>query len=233
MAITLFNPTNEDFRAQYGGSTFIIPKYPEEGHMVRVDDNKANHILNQFGPRGLSSLDYGDEGKIKEKKAVDGRRRNLEFKRMQIARYNRDNEARKARHLEYVNPPDHIVEYSKELGVGLIAPYEVSDIKNEEIAQLRKENERRNKENDDLRKQIADLIKLVQENVVPKTDEETETELIKKTIKKIKDMNRQKFEPWVKRLGHEKYASYPIAVQVYILEKWEGFFDKKEKAFPY
>jgi len=97
MAITLFNPTDDDFKAQYGGVTFVIPKVPEDGHMVRVEDNKGNHILNQLGPRGLTSLDYGDEEEVKKKKAEDGRRRNIEFKRNQIVRYNRDNEARKAR----------------------------------------------------------------------------------------------------------------------------------------
>jgi hypothetical protein len=233
MAITLFNPTNEDFFAQYGGSNFTIPACPKEGHMIRVDDNKANHVLNQFGPRGLTSLDYGDEGEVKEQKAEAGRRRNLDFKRMQVSRYNRDNEARKARQLEYIDPPKHIKEYAKEIGVGLIAPYEIADIKNEEISQMRKDAERRDRENDELRKQVADLIKLVQENVIPKTDGEIQADFIENLIENVKRMNRQTFEPWVKELSQEKYGKYPVEIQTYILKKWEGFFNKDEKPFPY
>ncbi|HUS89593.1 MAG TPA: hypothetical protein VMW91_09550 [Desulfosporosinus sp.] len=233
MAITLFNPTNEDFDAQYGGSNFVIPAYPKDGHMVRVDDNKANHVLNQFGPRGLTSLDYGDEGEVKKKKAEDGIRRNLEFKKIQISRYNRDNEARKARQLEYVDPPKHIKDYAKEVGVGLIQPYEIADIKNEEISQLRKDVEKRDKQNDALQKQIAELMALVKKKVIPKTDEESEIELIESVTSEVKMMNRQTFRPWAEKLGQETYGNYPIEAQMYILEKWEGFFNKEEAPFPY
>lgn len=235
MAITLFNPTDDDFKATYGGTTFTIPKCGQDGHMVRVDDAKGNHLLNQLGPRGLTSLDYGDSEEVKEKKAKDGKRRNYEFKRTQVARYNRDNEARKARQLEYVEPPDFIKEWSKDLGVGLVAPYEVADIKNEEIAQLREENKNRSKENDELRKQLSKLMdrfdslmdKTVQEN------EETEDQKkIDTTISVIKKMNRQSFGPWVTDLKQQKYGAYPMEVQEFIREKWEGFFGD-EKAFPY
>ena len=233
MAITLFNPTNEDFKAQYGGSSFIIPAYPDEGHMVRVDDAKGNHILNQFGPRGLTSLDYGDEGDVKEKKAEDGRRRNLEFKRKQVSIYNRDNESRKARQLEYIDPPDFIKEYAKEIGVGLIAPYEVADIKNEEIAQLRAEKNEMKGMLDKQAKQIEDLIALVQKNVIPKTEDQEIQESIEESIDNVKKMNRQTLRLWVKDLGQEKYGAYPIEVQMFILERWEGFFNKEEEPFPY
>jgi len=236
MTTTLFNPTNEDFFAQYGGSNFTIPKYPEEGHMMRVDDNKANHVLNQFGPRGLTFLDFGDDsddGAIKKKKAKEGRRRNLEFKRKQIATYNRDNEARKARHLEYIDPPEQIQEYAKEIGVKLEAPYEVADVKNEEIAQLRKDKEEGDKRFNDLQKQMAEFLTLAKKGIIPKTADEKEAEAIETVKAEIKPMNRQTFEPWVKKLGQEGYGAYPIEVQVEILNKWAGFFDKKEKAFPY
>lgn len=232
MAMTLFNPTKEDFTTQYGGTTFIIPAYPKEGHMVRVDDNKGNFILNQLGPRGLTSLDYGDEGDAKKRKAEDGIRRNIEFKRMQIARYNRDNEARKARHLEYVSPPSFITEWSKELGVGLIAPYEVSDVKNEEIAKLREETAKKDSQIDKLTNQVQELLQLVQKSipVLQKAKEETEDEKAKFDIKKL---NRNQLKSFVEDIGQQGYGSYSIEIQNFIRERWEGFFNKEEAAFPY
>jgi len=234
MAITLFNPTDDDFEATYGGVTFIISKCGEEGHMVRVEDSKGNHLLNQLGPRGLTSLDYGDDEETKKRKADDGKRRSYEFKRTQIGRYNRDNEARKARQLEYVEPPKQIKEWSKDLGVKLVAPYEVEDIKNEEISQLRSENKQRTKQVDVLTDQVKELMEtikqLLPDNEEVKTEQEIDFEL---TMDSIKRMNRQTFKPWVEELKQTKYGAYPVEVQDYIREKWAGFFDVEEQAFPY
>jgi len=233
MAITLFNPTKDKLSATYGGVTIHIPPFPDEGHMVRVDDNKGNHILNQLGPRGLTSLNYGDEGDAKANKAKDGRKRNHDFKRTQIGRYNRDNEGRKARQLEYVNPPDFIEEWAKELGVGIIAPYEVQDIKNEEISKMKAEAEVRDKQNAELQKQVAELMEMVKK-VLPalETKEDKEKAEIDEIKAEIKKMNRNILKSWVEKLGHEEYSKYPIEIQEFIRERWEGFFDKEEAAFP-
>lgn len=239
MAITLFNPTKDEFQATYGGVTFVIPPFSKDGHMIRVDDNKGNHILNQLGPRGLTSLEYGDEGEVKKKKADDGRRRNLDFKRTQIARYNRDNEARKSRQLAYVTPPKHINDWAEELGIGLITPYEIQDIKNEEISRLRADSEKRDQENLELRKQVAELMDAIKD-LLPKKEKSAD-ELIKDKYAEeiesmqgqIKRMNRNQFRPWVEELQQQKYGSYPLEIQQFIRDRWEGFFGKDEAAFPY
>ena len=134
MAIVLWNPTKDELEGVYAGLTIRFAPDGESGCKVKVDDAKGRHLLNELGPRGLTSLEYGDEGKTEAKKGEDGRKRSKEFKLKQIARYNPDNEARKARQLEYVDPPKIIKEWSKDLGVKLEAPYELPDIKNMEIS---------------------------------------------------------------------------------------------------
>lgn len=239
MAVVLFNPTNENMEATYGGQTFRIPKFPQDGHLIRVDDNKGNHILNQLGPRGLTSLDYGDEGDIKEKKAKDGIKRNRDFKLKQVMRYNQDNEQRKATQRIYVDPPAFIKEYAKELGVGLLAPYEVADVKNEEIAELKKQAEKRDIENTELRNQVKDLMETVKELLgkVGKTSDEKEAEakqqFIDETIAEYKRMNRNVFRPKVENLGAQEFAALPLEVQTFVSQRWGGFFEKEEAPFPY
>lgn len=239
MAIVLFNPTNEKLEATYGGQTFRIPKFPEDGHLVRVDDNKGNHILNQLGPRGLTSLDYGDEGDIKERKAKDGIKRNRDFKLKQIMRYNQDNEQRKATQRIYVDPPAFIKDYAKELGIGLLAPYEVADVKNEEISELKKEAEKRDRENLELRNQVMDLMSTVQKLLgeIEKTPEEKKAEEQQKNIDEMitsyKVMNRNVFRPKIESFGAEEFGKLPIEVQTFISQRWGGFFNKEEAPFPY
>ena len=145
MSIIVFNPTNEDLTACYSGANVTIPKFPEKGHKVKLEDAKAKHLLNNLGPRGLTFLEYDDatdDGSKERRKAEDGRKRNLAFKRKQVATYNQNNESRKAQQLGYIDIPDHIEAYAQELGEGLIAPYQVADIKNEEIAKLKEEKAR-------------------------------------------------------------------------------------------
>jgi len=239
MAIVLFNPTNENFEATYGGQTFRIPRFPEDGHLVRVDDNKGNHILNQLGPRGLTSLDYGDEGEIKERKAKDGIKRNRDFKAKQISRYNQDNEQRKSTQRVYVDPPAFIKEYAKELGIGLLAPYEIADVKNEEISELKKEAEKRDSENRELREQVRGLMETVQKLLgeIEKTPEEKKADeqqkIIDEMIAKYKGMNRNIFRPTVEGLGAEGFGKLPIEVQTFISQRWGGFFNIEEAPFPY
>lgn len=239
MAIVLFNPTNENFEATYGGQTFRIPKFPEDGHLIRVDDNKGNHILNQLGPRGLTSLDYGDEGAIKEKKAKDGIKRNRDFKLKQILRYNQDNEQRKATQRIYVDPPAFIKDYAKELGIGLLEPYQVADVKNEEIAELKKQAEKRDQENTELRNTVKELMDTVKELLgkTQKSPEEIEADEKQKEIDEMissyKMMNRNVFRPKVEILGAQEFAMLPLEVQTFISQRWAGFFDKEEAPFPY
>jgi hypothetical protein len=137
MSLVLFNPTNETLMAQYVGEDVIIAPYPEHGHKVKVDDARGRHILNALGPRGLMSLEYGDD---EDAKREIGLARNREFKKKQIIRYNQENERRKQAGMAYLEPTPQVAEYARELGVALLEPYALKDPEKAEVSRLKDEN---------------------------------------------------------------------------------------------
>jgi len=225
MAIVLFNPTDEELRAQYGGVDVILAP----NQKLRVDDQKARHILNILGPRGLTSLDYGDEGDIEIQKAEDARNRAIEFKKKQIRTYNRDNEGRKMRNLEYVEPPEVIKQMALDLGIVLIQPYDLPDVNTEEISTLRKENKGLMDQLKTQSNQLTDVMAMLAQKGLLEPTVDPDQEL----IDEFKSMNRQKFEPWVESLTFEIFSQYPVEIQRMIMTKWEGFYDPEEKPFPH
>jgi hypothetical protein len=160
MAIILFNPTNEDFETQYTGETIMILA----GAKIKVDDPRGRHILNTLGPRGLVTLEYGDEGAGEDKKANDGISRNKAFKRKQVLDFNQNNQQRLQGKMPYLSPSRQLKKYAEELGIGLEEPYKVIDSANEEMARLIAEKESLEKSNkkkdaalEVLQSQVADL----------------------------------------------------------------------------
>lgn len=237
MSIILFNPTSEDLERDYAGSRTVIPAFGKPGHKVKVEDAKGKHLLNALGPRGLTSLEYGDEadsGVIEAQKAEDGRQRNLDFKRKQVARYNQDNEARKAQQMAYMDPPKQIKEYAKEIGVGLIEPYQVADIKNEEIAELKKGKAEAEKALIDMSKKFEAMFNILQAKGLMMTPEEELEQKIAVITQEYKMLRPDPFRKWVKDLGFDKYSEYPLEVQQDMINKWVRFFeDEKKDPFPY
>jgi len=132
MAMILFNPSNEDFETQYIGETIAIMA----GAKVKVDDPRGRHILNTLGPRGLVTLEYGDEGAGEDRKAEEGIARNKAFKRKQVMDFNQNNQVRAQTKSPYLSPSKQLQAYAKELGIGLEEPYKIPDRDNEEIAAL-------------------------------------------------------------------------------------------------
>lgn len=136
MATVLCNPTNEEMTGMYGGEETKFSPYPQKGSTLRVDGARARHILNQLGCRGLIELEFGDEGDKLEAKRLAGIERNIDFKKRCIERYNQDNARREDKGWELVQPPKHIIDYSKELGVKLYEPYTAEDGSKAEISKL-------------------------------------------------------------------------------------------------
>ena len=134
MSVVLWNPTNEDFDMQYAGRSFTL----ESGQKATVNDACANHLLNAFGPRGLTFLSYGDDEKDIEIKAKE---RNYEFKKRQVQVYNQTNEQRKLTRLGYLPPSKKLKEYALELGIELIEPYSMKDEERAAISKSTVENE--------------------------------------------------------------------------------------------
>jgi hypothetical protein len=237
MSMIVFNPTNEDLTAMHGGCNLTIKKFPEKGHKMKLDDAKAKHLLNILGPRGLTVLEYDDalDGGDKEnQKAEDGRERNRQFKIKQVTMYNQDNESRKAQKLGYVDPPPHITEYSKELGIGIIAPYQVQDLKNEEISVLKKEKAEDAAKMKDMTTKFNAMYELLQNKGMLMSEEEEEEAEIAKVIQEYKMMKPPEFKKYVLDLGLEEYGDQKIAVQQDMQVKWGRFFDDlKKDPFPY
>lgn len=152
MSTVLFNCTDrlgEEFAEPFVGQYLGLEVRIDPGQKLKVSDPTARHILNVFAPRGLISLDYGDD---EEKRAEEALERNRAFKIKQINDYNEKNEARKHQGLPYLWPHKQIKVYAKEFGAKLIESYKIDD------AQIKK-TEALEKENTDLKTQMSELMK--------------------------------------------------------------------------
>jgi hypothetical protein len=132
--VTLWNPTKEDFTMEYQGLTLHL--LAGEKHPTTV--KCANHLLNSFGQRGLTSLTYGCDEKQVEADAIQ---RNHDFKMNMIRRYNETNGANKVKGLPYQLPTKTIKGYALELGIELLEPYTMKDAEREAISKSTRENE--------------------------------------------------------------------------------------------
>jgi len=213
MSKVLFNPTNERMTAFHEGIETVLMPFPDDGHKLKVPDPKANHITNTLGPRGIMVLEYGDEPKENDI-AAQGRAANKSFKKKQIIRYNQDNETRQQTHKPYIEPSDIVKGYAKELGVELLQPYILKDEKNEEIAELMKQN----------KALMAQMAKLIEAQ--SGTGEPSANEAYKKEYNWLKG---SEFKQWVTE-NKERYPAFPIEIQEHIAAKWGKIFS--DEPFP-
>jgi hypothetical protein len=136
VGLVVWNPTVDDFDLQYAGFSFTI----KAGEKRHLEINCANYALTAMGPRGLTSLVYGDEAR-ESQIGADAISRNKEFKTRQIVLYNQQNENRKHMNLGYLPPADHLKKYALELGLKLLEPYSVRDEERNAISQTKAVNE--------------------------------------------------------------------------------------------
>ena len=150
MSTVLMNPTDrleEEFQGLFRGQYLGVGQIIKPGQKIKVPDATARHLLNELAPRGLVSLDYGDD---EEERAKEGLDRNREFKVKQLNNFNETNSARKHQGLPYNWPTDSLKLYAKEIGVKLVESYQLDDAQLQKVKTLETENV-------DLRKQIGDL----------------------------------------------------------------------------
>jgi len=246
MSTVLFNPTTEEFETQYVGETVRIDAYPNPGHMLKVDDARARHVLNVLGPRGLSTLDYGDEGDAKEAKAKSGRNRNKAFKRKQIIEFNQLNQGNEQRKLPYIVPTKQLVEYADELGITLLQPYSHPDEGREKVSGLLNEVKEKDTLIKEQGKQISDLgsqvstlsdqvSKLIEGFKQPKPDKNdvwvepveklprdfTEEDYAEMT--RFRTLNKVSFKVWMKKNWGD-IPDYPNGIQTEIQARHENLF---------
>lgn len=228
MSTTLFNATNEDLEAQHIGVTTIIKKFPEKGHMVLVDDAKARHLLNILAPRGLTTLDYGDEGDAKKKKAAEGRKRNKEFKIKQIVDFNQNQQQNEANKISYSHPTEALKQYSDELGLDLIKPYELPNIEKGKIKKLKEKIEDKDIQLEEqaqqmktMQSQISELSDLVKK--VIKTEPEPVKLSEDSEVLKFRPLNKPQFTAWMKKNWNE-ILKYPVQIQDEVHARHEKLF---------
>lgn len=178
MATVIFNPTSrlpkayqEIFNGHYKG----VGKNIKPGEKIKMDDPAANHLLNEFGPRGLVSLNYGDEDKIEEI-IVGALKRNREYKIKQVEELNQRNESRKAIGLPFLVPTAKLKLYAEELGEELIEPYRIKDKEKERVSDLEKENIDLKGQIKGMNEKMDMLIKMMGAEKEPVEDEEVEEE---------------------------------------------------------
>lgn len=135
--ITLWNPTDETFEMQFEGRMYRL----EPEGKVKVSEPCGKHLLTGFGQRGLTSLEYGDEGRV-DNIRDDALSLNRTFKTRQVVEYNQRNESRKQMNMPFLMPPDHIRRYAKDLGIELLAPFSIRSEENARIQQLTDLNEK-------------------------------------------------------------------------------------------
>jgi len=154
MSVIVFNPTNEEFRTQHIGEDIVLPP----NSTAKMNDARAKHVLNSLGPRGLMSLEFGDEIEPKRQQGIE---RNLEFKKRQVQRHNQQNEAQKRAGRPWIPPPEHIKAYAKELGLELIEPYSEKADERGMVQVLISQNQQQQAQMAQLQSQMADLMKIV------------------------------------------------------------------------
>jgi len=177
----LYNPTDEIIETMYASRPFIF----KPGQIRPIEDKAtANHIVNEWGTRGIVALDYGDDtkkalggGTVKEQKANAGIKANKAFRRKMIIEHNQMNEANKIQRLPYVHPTEKLIVYAKAEGIQLISPYEVSDETQKELNAQRAENRELNSMLREQGNQIKDLLEIVKAGGMQAPEMKSSTEL--------------------------------------------------------
>ena len=227
MAKVLFNSTNEEFRHMYGGVEYVIPPYPEPGHKKEFPDNCANFLLNALQARGLQALVFGDEGKGVEEKAEIGRRKNREFKELQVMRYNDQNEEHRQTGRKFIKAPPHIKKYAEELGVTLIEPVNTFDPKNIEKNAMQRQLDDQAATIKNLTEQLTILLK--QNPAPPVESKEDLYETIKENRKKYSSLTSKNMPAYISN-NVAAINSMPKENRIEIKMRWEEVL--KDEPFP-
>jgi hypothetical protein len=228
MAIILFNPTNEELKDQYIGEDVVLPP----GSKTRVDDARGRHMLNTMGPRGLVTLEYGDEGEGEARKAAAGRARNLKFKRDHVDRFNSQND-RKFQRKQTMDIPDvKVKEYARELGIKLFEPYTSTDDSMAPVAAMTAELDAKTRELaekdtalETLQAQVATLTTMMAKfmGVKAAAGDQVGADHWVEFQKKYRNINGKYFHNWVADQWSEIVAA-PAEIKQELADKYERLY---------
>ena len=177
MANVLFNPTHKldkKFQESFGGQYLGKGIWIEPGQKVKVPDATARHLLNELSPRGLMSLDFGDEEKIDEI-TKEGLERNRAFKVKQLNDFNEKNSARKHMGLPYLWPVKHLKLYAEEIGVKLVESYQVDDAQLQKVKGLEEENKALRDQMSDMNEKMTQILEQITKPEFVKEDPLTDS----------------------------------------------------------
>ena len=228
----IHNPTDEVIETMYASRPFI---FAPEKTLVVEDKATANHIINEWGTRGLVTLDFGDDTKkvsggqtVMEVKAAAGRKANTDFRRQMVINHNQMNESNKHTRKPYINPTDQLLSYAAAEGIKLIKPYEVDDIQQQEMNKLDAENRELKGMIKDQGSQISELLGLMKggglQAPATKSPEEIKAEdgakELQAKIDKVNSFKRKDyFEKWLKD-SKEVIALWPEEAKTELRKKY-------------
>jgi hypothetical protein len=109
----MYNPTNETLAFQWGGEWTKIPS----GQKIELSDCGAAKCRAELLRRGVVQLCASDE---RNRELIEaGVKRNIAFKHKQVNDFNILNIERHDKNLNYISPSEVLVNYAKELHMGL------------------------------------------------------------------------------------------------------------------
>jgi len=131
--VVVFNPLSvrlghyedEELRAQWAGRDVVIGP----GKKIRMSATMGNHVLQHLGPRGLRSLQFGDDEDIR-KIAQEGQRQNITFKEQQVVKFNSINMRQKGRNLDIIPVTESMRKMSRDVKIPLAGGYESGQSEN-------------------------------------------------------------------------------------------------------
>jgi len=162
----IWNPTSDTMIGMHAGKNF---KFEPESKYKISNDAEAAHYINFLGPRGLTTLDWGDSDprpdgtSIQDDREADALKRNKEFKIKQVVKYNMDNQARQMKQLEYLDPPKEVKAYAEELNIKLYQPYALEKETGQAEKELRDQLKQERAESRELRKQNSEMMEMQKE----------------------------------------------------------------------
>jgi hypothetical protein len=157
IGMVLWNPTNEKLDMQYAGISLSM----EPGADQVFEINCAKHLLNSFGPRGLTSLMFGCDEKRKKEIGEAAKKRNHDFKETMVRKYNQQNAVRTQLGMGYLPATLEVVKYAFELGIKLDDKFTTKDPERQAATQAEAKNA-------ELEKRVGELTAMVEKLLAAK-----------------------------------------------------------------
>jgi len=177
MSKVIWNASDEELMGFAGGLEYTIK--PDQ--KVKMPDSVANHLITQFGTRGLVSLEYGDTPEIEASKKEAALKRQEKFEKNQVWMYNRDNAKRKRQNLMWVEAPESVVKFAIKHGMKLEEEWTMRDVATEQVADAQHKAKLAEAKADKLSEQLLTMSAALEELMKDKISRDKLTKLDKRT----------------------------------------------------